>query len=146
MRFGTNREERVFNIALQLSLTWVNRVLFLKLLEAQLTTYNRGPEGAKFLGTEQVSNFEDLNRLFFQVLARRPDERSPHLQSRYGNVPYLNSSLFELTELEQETIVVSNLENRKLRTVSTTVLRDGVGRPKLADLTALDYLLEFLDA
>ena len=29
-------EERLFNVALELTITWVNRILFLKLLEAQL--------------------------------------------------------------------------------------------------------------
>lgn len=145
-RFGTTRDERAFNVALQLSLTWVNRVLFLKLLEAQLTAYNRDPGGTRFLVVEQVSGYEDLNRLFFQVLARRPDERSPNIKARYDHVPYLNSSLFELTDLEQETVVISNLENRKLRTATSTVLRDDTGRPISADLTALEYLLGFLDA
>lgn len=58
--FGSNRQERLFNIALQLSLTWVNRVLFLKLLEAQLTTFAGGASEKKFLGADQVSTFEDL--------------------------------------------------------------------------------------
>ena len=105
LRFGKDRDERAFNVALQLSLTWVSRVLFLKLLEAQLSGYSRHSDAIRFLGVEQVSSFEDLNRLFFQVLARRPDERSSNIQARYDHVPYLNSSLFELTELEQETIV-----------------------------------------
>ena len=146
VRYGATREERAYNVALQLSLTWVNRVLFLKLLEAQLSAYNRGVREAKFLNTDQVPGFEDLNRLFFQVLARRPDERSPGIQAIYGHVPYLNSSLFELSELEQETVVVSNLENRRLRTANGTVLRDEAGRPVSAELTALEYLLRFLDA
>ena len=94
-RFGATLDERAYNAALQLSLTWVNRVLFLKLLEAQMMAYNRGGREAKFLGPGQVHGFEDLNRLFFQVLARRPDERSPNIQAVYGHVPYLNSSLFE---------------------------------------------------
>ncbi|WP_336970014.1 DUF7149 domain-containing protein [Sphingobium aromaticiconvertens] len=145
-RFGATGDERAFNVALQLSLTWVNRVLFLKLLEAQLTAYNRDPGGARFLGVEQVSSYEELNRLFFQVLARRPDERSSNIAAKYGHVPYLNSSLFEVTDLEQETVVISNLENRRLRTTTSTVLRDEVGRPISADLTALEYLLRFLDA
>ncbi len=144
--FGKAREERAFNVALQLSLTWVNRVLFLKLLEAQLMAYNREAIDGRFLSLEQVLGFEDLNRLFFQVLARRPDERSSDIQARYSHVPYLNSSLFELTDLEQDTVVISNLENRKLRIAKSTVLRDKAGLPISADLPALEYLLRFLDA
>lgn len=144
--FGKTRVERAFNVALQLSLTWVNRVLFLKLLEAQLTAYNGDALQTKFLAIDKVSGYEDLNRLFFQVLARRPDERAANIQARYAHVPYLNSSLFDPTELEQETVVVSNLENRTLKTATATVLRDDTGRPISAELTGLEYLLRFLDA
>ena len=58
-RFGKNRDERAFNIALQLSLTWVSRVLFLKLLEAQLSGYTRHSDAARFLGG--VDKFGVLN-------------------------------------------------------------------------------------
>ena len=40
--YGENRQERLFNLALELSITWINRVLFLKLLEAQLIKYHKG--------------------------------------------------------------------------------------------------------
>ncbi len=40
--FGSTKQEQLFNIALELCITWVNRVLFLKLLEAQLATYHKG--------------------------------------------------------------------------------------------------------
>jgi hypothetical protein len=43
-RFGSTRDERLFNVALELVLTWINRVLFLKLLEAQLIGYHKGEE------------------------------------------------------------------------------------------------------
>ncbi|MDO8896263.1 MAG: class I SAM-dependent DNA methyltransferase, partial [Bacteroidales bacterium] len=35
-QFGSTQQERLFNVALELSITWINRILFLKLLEAQL--------------------------------------------------------------------------------------------------------------
>jgi hypothetical protein len=34
-QFGETVQERQFNVALELSITWINRILFLKLLEAQ---------------------------------------------------------------------------------------------------------------
>lgn len=144
--FGSTREDRLFNAALQLSLSWVNRVLFLKLLEAQLAIFNRDVTGTRFLGADQVLGFEELNRLFFQVLARKPEERSPDIQVRYEQVPYLNSSLFEPSELEQETIVIGNLENLTLQTLTKTVLRDENGKRISTKLTALEYLLRFLDS
>ena len=47
--YGENRQERLFNLALELCITWINRVLFLKLLEAQLIKYNKGDQSYKFL-------------------------------------------------------------------------------------------------
>jgi hypothetical protein len=41
-QYGDSRDERLFNIALELVITWTNRVLFLKLLEAQLISYHKG--------------------------------------------------------------------------------------------------------
>ena len=40
--YGENKEERVFNVSLELCITWINRILFLKLLEGQLITYHQG--------------------------------------------------------------------------------------------------------
>jgi hypothetical protein len=47
--FGTTDEERLFNVALRLSINWINRVLFLKLLEAQLIKYHQGDRILCFL-------------------------------------------------------------------------------------------------
>lgn len=32
-QYGKNKEERLFNVALELSITWINRILFLKLYQ-----------------------------------------------------------------------------------------------------------------
>ena len=40
--YGKDRKEQLFNIALSLTISWVNRILFLKLLEAQLIKYHKG--------------------------------------------------------------------------------------------------------
>src|SRR5690606_19938137 len=41
-QYGDTHQERLFNVALELSITWINRILFLKLLEAQLISYHKG--------------------------------------------------------------------------------------------------------
>ena len=38
--YGSNKEEQIFGIALELCITWMNRILFLKLLEEQLIKYH----------------------------------------------------------------------------------------------------------
>ena len=144
-RYGKNKEEQIFNIALELSIGWINRVLFLKLLEAQMVKYHRGDSSYAFMGVDYITDYAELNKLFFQVLAKRPQERSSEINEKYGKVPYLNSSLFEASELEKVTIRISNLENRELPLFSGTVLKDGQKR-KYNKLSTLDYLLEFLSA
>jgi adenine-specific DNA-methyltransferase len=47
--FGNTKEEQLFNIALELVITWINRILFLKLLEGQLIKYNNGDKSSRFL-------------------------------------------------------------------------------------------------
>ena len=79
------------------------------------------------------------------MLAKRPQDRKEVINEKYGRVPYLNSSLFEVSSLEKGTIRISNLENHDLPLFGGTVLRDG-GKPRYRQLPTLRYLLEFLDA
>ena len=148
--FGESYEERLFHVALRLSINWTNRILFLKLLEAQLIKYHQGdPNSARdfaFLNLAKVQNYDDLDSLFFDVLAREQDKREAKVKAAFANVPYLNSSLFEPTETEQETIVISNLKDRDLPIFSGTVLKDEKGSKRSGSLNALAYLFEFLGA
>lgn len=161
-QFGNTQQERLFNVALELSITWVNRILFLKLLEAQLITYHRfdkltasrGDKPARsaggsfsFLNLEKIKNYDDLNSLFFQVLARKYDERNEDVKKIFEKVPYLNSSLFEPTDLEQLTLFISNLKDDKTIPIfSQTVLKDQHGKKRTGNISTLQYFFEFLDA
>jgi type I restriction-modification system DNA methylase subunit len=145
-QFGETEEEKLFNVALELSITWINRILFLKLLEAQLIQYHHQDKAWGFLNLEKVKNYDDLNSLFFRVLARKPGERDANIQKIFSHVPYLNSSLFELTDLEHETIDISNLTDETLPLFSSTVLKDRNGKKRTGDINALEYLFEFLNA
>ena len=145
--FGVNRAERQFNAALELCITWINRILFLKLLEAQLLAYHKGDKSYKFLNLERISSFDDLDALFFQVLARTHDERSDDIKKAYAKVPYLNSSLFEPTEIEYSTIFISNLnDGRTIPLYGASVLKDESGKKRSGKIHTLEYLFAFLDA
>lgn len=143
--FGKDREEQLFGVGLALSICWVNRVLFLKLLEAQLVKYHKGDQTFAFMRPTVISDYDELNKLFFQVLAKRITDRTDSINSKYGKVPYLNSSLFEISPLERQTIRISSLDNSELPLFSSTVLKDGQ-KPQYSKLPTLRYLLEFLDA
>ncbi len=145
--YGDTKEERLFNVALTLNITWINRVLFLKLLEAQLITYHKGDRSYSFLNREKIKEFDDLNKLFFQVLAKDLKDRNEDVKKIFEKVPYLNSSLFEPTELEHQTIFISNLaDGKNIPILPTTVLKDEQGKRRTGTLTTLQYLFYFLDA
>ncbi|MFN7661769.1 MAG: hypothetical protein ACK5P3_27275, partial [Dolichospermum sp.] len=81
-QFGETYQEQLFNLGLELAITWMNRILFLKLLEAQLIRYHKNDLSWGFLNLQKVANYDDLNSLFFSVLARKPQERSQNLQQK----------------------------------------------------------------
>ncbi len=146
-QFGSTPQERLFNVALELSITWINRILFLKLLEAQLIAYHKGDKSFSFLHFDKIKNYHDLNNLFFQVLARKYDERNEDVKTEYEKIPYLNSSLFEPTEIEKDILFISNLNNDKTIPIfAQTVLKDSLGKKRSGHINTLQYLFEFLDA
>lgn len=146
-QFGNSREEQYFNIGLELCITWINRILFLKLMEAQLIAYHKGDKSYTFLTTEKIKNYDDLNSLFFQVLARQFKDRNDDVKKLFEKVPYLNSSLFEPTDLEQITLFISNLkDDKEIPLHSQSVLKEKSGKKRTGSITALEYLFEFLNA
>ncbi|MCK9437444.1 MAG: Eco57I restriction-modification methylase domain-containing protein [Synergistaceae bacterium] len=146
-QFGATLQERLFSVGLELSITWINRILFLKLLEAQLVTYHKGDKSFEFLSTEKIKDYDDLNSLFFQVLARKQNERNEDVKTSFSKVPYLNSSLFEPTDIEHSTLFISQLRNDKaIPLYSQTVLKDDKGKKRTGELNPLEYLFAFLNA
>ncbi|HIE5949128.1 type IIG restriction enzyme/methyltransferase [Burkholderia cepacia] len=145
--YGKNRDERLFNVALELSITWVNRILFLKLLEAQLLAFHTGDASYAFLKQDKVHTFSALEDLFFQVLAKRAGDRTTEAQATFSKVPYLNSSLFELIELEKQTISIGSLsDDKSIDIYKATVLKDDKGQRLTGSIKPVDYLLNFLSA
>ena len=145
--YGSTREERLFNVAMELCITWINRILFLKLLEAQMLKYHNGKLCYKFLTIKKIRDFDDLNTLFFQVLARNFEHRTPSILKNFEYVPYLNSSLFEVTELESDTIKINSLSQREeLPLLPSSVLKNKKGNLKVDSLPTLGYLFAFLDS
>jgi len=145
-QFGATNAERLFNVALELSITWINRILFLKLLEAQLIKYHKGDQSFAFLNSEKVQNFDDLNNLFFSVLARQEADRNEEVKRQFANVPYLNSSLFEPTGIEHACLFISQLKDMKLPLLSSTVIKNNNGQKRTGELLTIEYIFGFLNA
>lgn len=146
-QYGENKEEQLFSIGLELAITWVNRILFLKLLEAQLISYHKGDKSYSFLNEDLIKDYDVLNNLFFKVLAKKTDERIDRLVKDFEKVPYLNSSLFEPTELERIALSINQLEDHlQMPLLSNTVIKDSNGKKVTGTKDALNYFLSFLDA
>ena len=142
-------DKNIFEIALELVITWINRILFIKLLEARLINWHQNDaEKYKILKIESISDYDWLNALFFGALAKPIESRSTRLD-RFQKVPYLNSSLFEESETEKKYgITISNLMSGDVIVYPNTVLRDEHGKCyyKYYKLNALQYLFRFLDS
>jgi adenine-specific DNA-methyltransferase len=145
--YGLTEADRLNAVGLELCLTWLNRILFLKLLEGQLLRYHPHEPNRAFMGPAQVPDFNELHELFFEVLAVPVANRAPGVAERFGPIPYLNSSLFELTELERKVLKIKDLKNRLPLALSPqTVLRSDHGQRLTGALPTLSYLLRFLNA
>ncbi len=145
--YGDTEDEQLFNVAIELVITWINRILFLKLLEAQLISYNKNNRDYEFLKVEKVKDYDELNTLFFQVLAVEPNKRNSDVSTKYSKVPYLNSSLFEPALIEQDVLFISNLsDDKKIPLLNNTVLKDVNGSRLKGELNTLEYLFEFLNS
>lgn len=104
-----------FESVIRLMIIWINRILFLKLLESQLIKWNDSQEYA-FLNAKKIKDFDRLEMLFFDILAKKPHERG-HRDFDY--VPYLNSSLFEPHAFEQKFLTIATLQTIVLLTYET---------------------------
>ncbi|MBR1498214.1 MAG: Eco57I restriction-modification methylase domain-containing protein [Bacteroidaceae bacterium] len=144
-------DSELYDVAIGLVISWINRILFLKLLETQLVNFNGGCEKYKFLspsGTEPsvVSSYHDLFDLFFKVLSKTEKERDAKIGGRYNLIPYLNSALFEVSELEKQYFTINALPYGSIKVYSATVLKDESGKTLRGTLGSLEYLLRFLEA
>ncbi|WP_187943101.1 class I SAM-dependent DNA methyltransferase [Helicobacter pylori] len=125
-----------------LLIAWNNRILFLRLLESLLISFKHFEK--PFLTTENFKDFNDLNTLFFEVLAKKNSERSQAKNKILEEIPYLNSSLFDQTPLESKGYKIRSLDNEPLEIYPKSVLKKHEEYQKQKDLPLLEYLFEFL--
>ncbi|NHA82319.1 class I SAM-dependent DNA methyltransferase [Helicobacter pylori] len=126
-----------------LLIAWNNRILFLRLLESLLISFKHFEK--PFLTIENFENFNDLNTLFFEVLAKKNSERLKEIKEDkiLEKIPYLNSSLFDKTPLELKGYEIKLLDNKKLEIYKNSVLKKH-DYQKEKDLPLLEYFFEFL--
>ncbi|WP_181227649.1 type IIG restriction enzyme/methyltransferase [Helicobacter pylori] len=129
-----------------LLIAWNNRILFLRLLESLLISFKHFEK--PFLTTEHFKDFNDLNTLFFEVLAKKNNERLSEIKEDkiLEKIPYLNSSLFDKTPLELKGYEIKLLDNKKLEIYKNSVLKKHEDYQEKKDLPLLKYLFAFLRA
>ncbi|GAA6991862.1 class I SAM-dependent DNA methyltransferase [Helicobacter pylori] len=126
-----------------LLIAWDNRILFLRLLESLLISFKHFEE--PFLTIENFENFNALNTLFFEVLAKKNNERSKEKEDKIsGKIPYLNSSLFDKTPLESDGHEIKSLDNKSLEIYPKSILKKDKDYQEKKDLPLLEYLFTFL--
>lgn len=134
-----------FETAMALLIIWINRILFLKLLESQLVRFGNGDK-ARFMDPSIIKDYDILHELFIDVLAKPEDDRDNEMKEAFPLVPYLNSSLFEFSKLEDKYFPISQLRLDEIEIFKSTILKDQNGNRLKGKKPTLQYLLEFLDA
>lgn len=129
---------RDFESIFELIITWNNRLLFLRLLESMLLSFKHIPK--PFLDSSVIESFAKLNTLFFEILALRENVRKS-IPKELDSIPYLNSSLFDKTELEKQGKEIKLLDSKPLALYKKSILKD-TKKP----LPLLEYLFDFLNA
>ncbi|WQV83148.1 class I SAM-dependent DNA methyltransferase [Helicobacter pylori] len=129
-----------------LLIAWNNRILFLWLLESLLISFKHFEKEKSFLTTDNFNDFNDLNTLFFEVLAKKNSERFPEIKKDkiLQKIPYLNSSLFDQTPLELDGYRIRSLNNEPLEIYPKSVLKKHEEYQKQKALPLLKYLFAFL--
>lgn len=139
-----NGEEK-FETALKLNILWINRILFLKILEAQLRVF-RDDNNLHILNYNEIVDYSFLYTLFFKVLAKSKERRITENKENeyYKHIPYLNSSLFEETEEEKINSITKLNNSLKMKIMSGSVLYKDRDFDK-KELNFLEYILRFLN-
>ncbi|GHP26161.1 type II restriction endonuclease [Helicobacter pylori] len=129
-----------------LLIAWNNRILFLRLLESLLISFKHFEK--PFLTIENFTNFNALNTLFFEVLAKKNNERSKEIKEDkiLGKIPYLNSSLFDKTPLESDGHEIRLLKNERLEVYPKSIFKKDKDYQEKEDFSLLEYLFAFLHA
>ena len=146
----SNLNNAPFDTIMQLIILWLNRLLFLKLIETNLINFNANGNKAlssslKFLN-HKIKDFDTLNSVFFDILAKPLDD--PYRQqSPFAYLPYLNSNIFQKQQIESNTLSINQLHNEQyIEYYPQTTLLDDNRKKRTGTIKFLDYLFQFLDA
>lgn len=140
-------KDSLLDSMMNLIIIWLNRILFLKLIESKLLEFNDNDTKLCFLTSHKIKDFATLEHLFFEVLAKNYDERQNVIDRGFHYLPYLNSSLFSKDEIETRLLSIGTLDSSlQIAYYSHTILQDREGKAKTGKTTFLAYLFDFLNS
>lgn len=138
------KDKQNFESIMNFIVLWLNRILFLKLIEANLVRFN-DDKNLKFLNLNKVPNFKALSQLFFEILAKKPQNRT-QVKFTLAYLPYLNSSLFARQKCENSLDISALNDGATLSYYAHTQIKDKNAKAKVGKVGLLAYLFEFLDS
>ncbi|MBZ7973061.1 DUF7149 domain-containing protein [Campylobacter molothri] len=130
-----------FDDIFALLITWNNRILFLRLFESMLLSFEHIK--IPFLTASKIPNFIRLSELFFEVLAKKEDQRK---SQEFDFIPYMNSSLFDKNTQEMQGKDIRFLDSKPLEIYANSILKKDKDYVNLKHLPLLEYLFAFLRA
>ena len=134
-------DNKINELTFEIVIIWINRLLFIKLFEGQLISFNEDTPEYHIISHDKITSFDDLQNLFFDILGTKNRAESA-FQDNFNKVPYLNSSLFERNPLENEYVHIRYLHNAPVDRKPKSVL--GNKAPKKIPL--LEYIIDFLNS
>ena len=145
IKFHNNKdysEDKSSELALELAILWINRLLFIKLFEGQLISINGEANENLILSADKIEDFDNVNDLFFNVLGVQiPKREKDDFYNKFAYIPYLNSSLFERYDTEKEQYNISILKNSEITMFPRTVLNKNK-----TTMPLLHYIIDFLNS
>ncbi|MBS4996104.1 MAG: Eco57I restriction-modification methylase domain-containing protein [Roseburia sp.] len=123
----------------ELVIIWMNRLLFIKLFEGQLISFNGDTNNYHILDNDKIQSFQNLQDLFFEILGKRKREDTEFL-NQFSDIPYLNSSLFERSEIERQDMNINSLKNEKIPVKKKSILGN------VDEINILEYIISFLNS
>ena len=133
-------EPEIIETAFELVVIWMNRLLFIKLFEGQLLSFNGNNPEYSILSEDKIKTFDDLQGLFFDVLGTK-DRTESEFHDKFSKIPYLNSSLFEKQPVETDFAMINYLKNSEIARKPSSVL----GAKSRHNLPILEYIIDFLN-
>lgn len=124
----------------ELIIIWINRLLFIKLFEGQLISFNGNNDCYHILDNNKIASFQDLQDLFFNILGKK-DRDDTDFINMFSDIPYLNSALFERYEIEKQELNINTIKNEKVVVKKNSIL----GKKTQPSLPILEYIINFLN-